>query len=189
MKMTRYTKCLFLAVLAAFVSASGAATLNWNVASVRTTAGDQFAEDYLGYLFIESQSSDFGALTASVDTIKNLIQQRGDLSPYIAFAAKTKTGSLSGSTDYNSKAFKAGDSLTGFVVVFDSSSYENATHFMVTATKSVTFTTSTGGRPLAFGSQAGATWIPIAAVPEPATGTLMIISGAALIVGRRRRHD
>ena len=187
--MTRYTKFLFLAVFAAFVLVSGAATLNWNVANVWTTAGDQRAEGYLGYLFIESQSSDFGALTASVDTIKNLIQQRGDLSPYIAFSSTTKNGSLSGPTEYNSKAFKEGDSLTGFVVVFDSSRYEDATHFMVTSTKSVTFTSSSGGKSLGFGSQTGATWIPISAVPEPATGTLMIISGAALIVGSRRRHD
>ena len=58
------------------------------------------------------------------------------------------------------------------------------------ATKSVSFTSSTGAKNLAFGSQATATqaagaWTATA-VPEPTSGLLMLLGMAGLALRRRR---
>ena len=182
-------KLLFQFVFFALICFARSASLNWTIYQIQNPGTSVNATGDLVYLFITEQSSDFGATTTSVDQIKTLIESRGDVSPYVAFASTSANGTRTGITGYNEGGFKSGDSLSAFAVIFDSGKYEDATYFKITDLKTVTWTSDTGPKTLNFGPVLGKDWIPIAAVPEPATGTLMIISGAALFAGRRRRCD
>ena len=176
-------KILAITVVLATTFAANAATLTWNLMNIKevgsTTAN---ATGYTAYLFISQQSSDFGAKTASIETITSLIKSKGDLSEYIASTKTVNNGTASGATGYNGTAFTAGDSLTGFAVVFDASDYSNAKNYFVTAEKSASWTSATGQKPLAFGNMANATWT---AVPEPSTAVLAL-AGLALLLKRRK---
>ena len=185
-EMTKLISLLVFLTLICFVRS---ATLNWSMSQIQNPGTSGNASGDLIYLFITDQSSDFGATTTSRDQIKALIESRGDVSPYVAFSDVSANGTRTGITGYNKGGFKAGDSLSAFVVIFDSGTYEGATHFKITDVKSVSWQSAIGQQTLLFGSVKGIDWIPVSAVPEPATGTLMIISGAALFAGRRRRCD
>ena len=185
-EMTKLISLLVFLTLICFVRS---ASLNWSMSQIQNPGTSVNADGDLVYLFITEQSSDFGATTTSIDQIKTLIESRGDVSPYVAFASTSVNGTRTGITEYNRGGFKIGDSLSAFAVIFDSGKYDDATYFKITDLKTVTWSSNTGQQTLKFGSVLGKDWIPIAAVPEPATGTLMIISGAALFAGRRRRCD
>ena len=182
-------KLRFQFVFFALICFARSASLNWAIYQIQNPGTSVNATGDLVYLFITEQSSDFGATTTSVDQIKTLIESRGDVSSYVAFTSTSVNGTRTGITGYNEGGFNKGDSLSAFAVIFDSGTYKDATYFKITDLKTVTWTSPTGQQTLVFGSFLGKDWIPIAAVPEPATGTLMIISGAALFAGRRRRHD
>lgn len=183
------TKLISLIVFLTLICFARSASLNWSIGQIQNPGTSVNADGDLVYLFITEQSSDFGATTTSIDQIKTLIESRGDVSPYVAFTSTSVNGTRTGITGYNEGGFKIGDSLSAFAVIFDSGTYKDATYFKITDLKTVTWSSNTGQQTLKFGSVLGKDWIPIAAVPEPATGTLMIISGAALFAGRRRRHD
>lgn len=179
-------KLRFQFVFFALICFARSASLNWAIYQIQNPGTSVNASGDLVYLFITEQSSDFGATTTSVDQIKTLIESRGDVSPYVAFASTSVNGTRTGITEYNKGGFNSGDSLSAFAVIFDSGTYADATYFKITDVKSVSWKSSTGQQTLLFGPVLEKDWIPIAAVPEPATGTLMIISGAALIFRRRR---
>ena len=185
-EMTKLISLLVFLTLICFVRS---ASLNWSMSQIQNPGTSVNADGDLVYLFITEQSSDFGATTTSIDQIKTLIESRGDVSPYVAISGVSVNGTRTGNTGYNNGGFKAGDSLLAFAVIFDSGTYKDATYFKITDLKTVTWSSDIGQKTLLFGPVLEKDWIPIAAVPEPATGTLMILSGAALFAGRRRRHD
>ena len=174
-----------LAILAVFAisGVAPAATLNWTLSNIKTPTDNSVAgAGYAAYLFITEQSGDFGAKTTTSTEIESLIKSKGDLTDYIA-ATKTATtaGSVTGATGYYGN-FGAGDSLTAFAVVFDSSNYADAKNYIITPTQSASWTSSTGFKNLVFGSQKDATWT---AVPEPSTAVLAL-AGLALLLKRRK---
>ncbi len=174
-----------LAFSAALVMAgsTSAASLNWSISKVIDSSGNALS-GVAAYLFITEQSGDFGATVASVEKITTLIESGADLSDYIAGTGTTNaSGVISGSTGYYGN-FGAGDSLTAFAVIFDAADYASAANYIVTAEKSASWTSSTGAKQLAFGSQANATWSPTS-VPEPGTAALALL-GVGMLLKRRK---
>ena len=170
---------LFSAV--AFSTVASAASLNWSMNKIVDENGAAMV-GVTAYLFITEQSSDFGAKVTTVDEIKSLITSGGDLSEYIAASGTSNAaGGISGNTGYYG-SFGAGDSLTGFAVVFDAATYGEAQHYIVTAEKSASWTSPTGAKALAFGSLQNSTWV---SVPEPATAALALL-GLGLMIKRRK---
>ena len=198
-------KLLTLAVVFATAGLAHAATLNWSAMTIyqpKQNASDPNValSGGLAYLFVTSQTEatgTFGATTTTVADVKNLIEsgaefytdtegkkylKKGDDKIQIAaVGATTSTGMLSGNTGYYG-AFGAGDALSGFAVVFDAATLTTAKNYIVTDTKSASWTSSTGAKSLIFGGQANNPWTP---VPEPSTAVLTL-AGLALLLKRRR---
>ena len=179
----------FTAVLA-FAGMASAASLNWTITNVyQSDDSTTKAQGYSAYLFITEQAKDYGAQVTTVEDITTLITSKGDLEPYIA-AGPQLTGTTGGFTGVNTGyygSFDAGDSLTGFAVIFDAATYAEANNFIVTATKSASWSSATGAKALAFGSMAAATstnpsWT---AVPEPATAAMALL-GIGMMLKRRK---
>lgn len=188
---SRMLKFVFMILFVA--GAARATTLSWSMNSIYAPGTTTKTAGYAAYMFVMEQNiatlaSD--VKTTTMDNLLSLIKSRGDLNEYVA-AKKTSNagGSVTGATGYNGNNFAIGDTMTVVVVIFDASSYEDASHYLVTTSSPISFTVNkaTGAYTMGVGT-VGTNWQPIA-VPEPATGTLMIISGAALFAGRRRRHD
>ena len=175
-------KLLSLAAVFAVIGSASAASLNWNISTVYQPGTTTLAQGYTAYLFITEQSGAFGATVTTVDSVVSAIKAGDDLTDYIAATGTTSDkGLVSGATGYYN-SFGAGDSLTAFAVIVDASDYKSASNYIVTAAKSASWTSSTGAKMLAFGTQANATWT---AVPEPSTAVLAL-AGLALLLKRRR---
>ena len=163
-----------------------AASLNWTVTAVYEAGTDTLATGYSVYLFITEQSSDFGAKTTTVSDIEDLISSKSDISEYVAASAETTNGRVPSATGYNGNAFAAGDSLSGFAVIFDARDYASAEHYIVTSEKSASWTSGTGAKSLGFGgitaSKDASAWT---SVPEPATAALALL-GLGMLVKRRK---
>jgi len=195
-------KLLTLAVVIATASLAQAATLSWMASQVyqpkeNPTDANVAVNGGLVYLFITEQSKEFGAGVTTATAVSDFITsgaelytdtegkkylKKGDDKIGIAAQGATNTaGGFSGATGFYGN-FGAGDSLTAFAVVFDASTLAEAKNFMVTSTKSASWTSPSGAKTLLFGSQANATWT---AVPEPSTAVLAL-AGLALLLKRRR---
>ena len=174
-------KLLTFVALVTLAGVSQAATLNWMMNQIAVdgtllTGGS-------AYLFITAQSSDFGAPVTTVDAITALVENDGD---YASLAAgnvgNVNNGMLTGATGYYGQ-FGAGDSLSGFAVIFDAAK-EN---YIVTSTQSASWAGPGGAQTLRFGSQAGATWNPThpPSVPEPGIACMALL-GIGMMIKRRR---
>ena len=190
-------KFLTFVALLAVAGATQAATLNWSINQIKVNGA--LLNGGTAYLFILQQSGDFGATPTTVNAVKAFIEggatvvkddagkakalKLGNDTIDIAAEKATTSGAVAGATGYNGSAFVANDSLSAFAVIFDGA-YGTAQNYIVTGTADVSWTSSSGGKPLNFGSQADARWNPVA-VPEPATATLAL-AGLALLLKRRR---
>lgn len=179
-------KILSIAMVMALTFMCRAASLNWTITAVYELGTETLATGYSAYLFISEQSSNWGAKTATIEEITALIESKGDISDYVAASAETTNGRVPSATGYNGSNFAAGDSLTGFAVIFDASDYASAAHYLVTSEKSASWTSGTGAKSLGFGGQLAtkdaASWT---SVPEPGTAALALL-GIGMLIRRRR---
>ena len=182
-----------VAVLAAGLSQ--AASLNWTIANIKTPADSSVAgSDYTVMLFLTAQASskegfeNFGKANTTLDKVTELADA-GDFSSLESLAAakasSTETGGVPAATGYNGNNFGSGDSLSGFAIIIDA----DQKNYFTTGIKSASWTSGTGAKALAFGSQANATYKSFGTsqpdIPEPATGALAL-AGVALLFRRRR---
>lgn len=184
-------KLMVLLGVAACAVGVQAASLNWNISAIPSSAdASAKGSGYLAYLFVTTQSSDFGASTTTADAATAALTG-GTFKDYVSsYAAATGTananGLVTGATGYNGNNFGAGDSLSAFAVIIDSSSIDSFDNYIVTDVKSAAWTSGTGSKNLLFGSQASATYQP-ASVPEPTSGLLLVLGMAGLAL--RRKHS
>ena len=195
---------MYKAILMSIVSlglqvVSDATSLSWSMNSIKLPVDDPVNLASPGtvsaYLFFseinsanESWKNAFQLI--SLEDIVGLIRKRGDISDYVACQqVNAGNGFISGATGVNGTNWSQNETATAIVIIFDSTSYENASNFLVTTSSPIEVTLGKSGATTLRVGNVGTNWQPISAVPEPATGTLMILSGAALFAGRRRRHD
>ena len=193
-------RILTAVAVTAISMAVNAASVSWGIANVKApdatslnpvtgtmASGTTVANGYVALLYLTAQSSDFGGSVINKDTVVANIAKGNISTDYIANTTLNANGGLlSVATGYNGSDFASGDSLTAFTVIFnvtDIADIDEATAFMVTDNKTVSFTSSTGAKPFAFGNQSAATW---QAVPEPTSGLLMLVGLAGLALRRRR---
>ena len=173
---------LIAATLAA--SLSQAASLNWTISTV-----PEASSGYTAMLFMTAQNSsadgfvNFGKANTTLAKVTELADA-GDYDGLVALAAATRdaTANIANQpTGYNGNNFAAGDSVTAFALIVNAAKDK----YFTTDSRSQSWTSGTGGKALAFGSQANATYKSFGAVPEPATGALAL-AGVALLFRRRR---
>lgn len=174
-----------------------AATFSWVINNVKESSGSgNNATGYSAYLFLTAASGNVQSFvpSATLTTVESVLADitagtfsadgayfSGPIGSATAGAAVVATGI--------STSFGAGDSLTGFVVIFDSADYATAENYMIAQNASgaqeltATWTGPSGAKSLAFGSQAANTWH---AIPEPTSGLLMLVGLAGLALRRRR---
>lgn len=189
-----FLACAFAAV---FLSSAGATSLSWSMNNIKlpvddpiNLAGQRTVSAYLFFTEINSASSDWtrSFQLTTMDDIIGLIRNRGDISDYVAFHQENVgRGAITGPTGVNGTTWSGGETATAFVIVFDSTSYETASNFLIAQASPISVTMSRSGATTLGVGNVGTNWQPITPVPEPAAGTLMIISGAVLMLGGRRR--
>ena len=192
-------KILIACAVAMSAVCLNAATFSWVINNVKESSGSgNNATGYSAYLFLTAASGNVQSFvpTASLTTLETIVADlaagtfsadgayfNGPIGNATAGAAVVATGI--------STSFAAGDSLSGFVVIFDSSDYTPASNYMIAQNSSgdevltATWTGSSGAKSLAFGSQASNTWNALP-VPEPTSGLLMLVGLAGLALRRRR---
>ena len=179
----------FAVVLAA--CAVNAASLNWAVSQIQNSDGvSGVAGGYQCYLFLTAAEGNVlsfveGASLTTIAAVESAIKDGTFTGAGAYHSALTQSTGMAPTATGVSTTFGAGDSLSGFAVIFDAGTYADADNYIITDVKSATWTSSTGAKTLAFGSQASATWQAIA-VPEPTSGLLMLVGLAGLALRRRR---
>lgn len=190
-------KKLMIALVAATVAGLvQAASVSWtmtNIYSPSDTTTKVAAGSMSAWLFVTANSTDktSGIPITTLSAVQAVLDS-GDLTGLSSLAAAHGTnasaGNFGGATGL--EGFSSG-TLTAFAVVVDNTDLASAENYFLVnggATKDVTFTSATGNKSLAFGSQASITQAAGAwtAVPEPTSGLLMLLGMAGLALRRKR---
>ena len=189
-------KLMIACVAVALAAVAQAASINWGIGNVYSPS-DSTAKVAAGgmsaWLFVTANSTDVttGIPVTTLSAVQAVLAT-GDLtglsSLAAAHASNTAAGTIGGATGLT--GFSSG-SLTAFAVVVDSTDLASAENYFIVgggATKTVTFTSATGAKSLAFGDQSAITqtaggWT---AVPEPTSGLLLLLGVAGLALRRKR---
>ena len=189
-------KLMIACVAVALAAVAQAASVSWSISNIYSPS-DSTAKVAAGgmsaWLFVTANSTDVTTgipvtTLAAVQTVLNSGDLTGLSSLAAAHSSNTAAGIIGGATGLT--GFSSG-TLTAFAVVVDSTDLATAgNYFLVSdgATKSATFTSATGAKPLSWGDQTAYTqgagkWT--AAAPEPTSGLLLLLGMAGLALKRK----
>ena len=190
-------KLMIACVAVAMAAVAQAASINWTISNVYSPS-DSTAKVAAGsmsaWLFVTANSTDVttGIPVTTLAAVQAVLDS-GDLTGLATLSAAHGTnaaaGNITGATGLD--GFSSG-SLTAFAVIVDSADLASAQNYVLAssgAEKTVTFTSATGIKSLAFGSQASITqaaggWTSTA-VPEPTSGLLLLLGMAGLALKRK----
>ncbi|MBQ7190173.1 MAG: PEP-CTERM sorting domain-containing protein [Kiritimatiellae bacterium] len=180
-------KKMILALAVALVAGlTQAASLNWTISNIKSSSDSSAAgSGYIAYLFFTEGTGAFESYSfTTVDAVKTAIaggtttfDTSTAIKAYATTTANTSGGILNVATGIS--GLDNGDSVSGFAVVFDT----DKKNYIVTKTASQSWTSATGAKALAFGSQASNT--TYTAVPEPCSVALVLLGVAALGLKRK----
>lgn len=189
-------KLMIACVAVAMAAVAQAASINWtimNVYSPTDSTAKVAVNSMSAWLFVTANSTDVttGIPVTTMAAVQAVLDS-GDLTGLSSLSAAnavntTAAGSIAGSTGLT--GFSSG-SLTAFAVVVDSTTLADAENYFLVSggdTKTATFTSATGAKPLAWGDQTSYTqgagkWT---AVPEPTSGLLLLLGMAGLALRRK----
>ena len=189
-------KILIALVAVAVATVTNAAAINWSVTAINASPAANLtgANQWSAYFFATADSSSQLTLT----TIEAVVAEigkgaAGDVASLASYSAQNTYVASTSRANFSSSgngAFTAGTTVSGFVVIFDSTDAASADYYMLAQTSGgenvLTKTAAaTGNMSFSFGSQASVTggWT---AVPEPTSGLLLLLGMAGLALKRKR---
>jgi len=195
-RKTKMKKMIAALSLVLTMGVANAASLNWVISGVNLPESTTPASGAAVYMFVTAATGNAlgfssGAELTTIDAVVASIQNGTfDGSGAYVSSVLSAAGGTTAATGV-STSFGAGDSLSAFAVIFDNADIADAKNFMIAENAagnqvlSTSWTSSTGAKSLAWGSQAtnGTEW---QAVPEPTSGLLMLVGLAGLALRRRR---
>ena len=183
-------KLMTLACAVALAAVAQAGAVKWSATTLDASPAGAYTESttYTAYLF--------DASVTEVSTVTGYLTKAGgaDWTSFLAATVDSNTATYNTTKEvmsFSTKAygdFSQGDTFSGFMVVLDAASTDNAQNYLI-ATKGedqVLTTTAfgkTGDKTMAWASQAGVTW---QSIPEPTSGLLMLLGMAGLALRRKR---
>ena len=188
-------KLMVAFVAMAMAVVANAAAINWSVEYSYQPGADTengpFAEGWLIAIF------DAGVTETATATALTSLIQGGAADAVTTYSISTATGNSDGGAFQNNIAITGdkGDTVTAYLVLFDSATVADAEQFFV-ASASVEIPTSGTTAGMIFGdggdlldSAVADNWSSIGGaepVPEPTSGLLLLVGGALLALKRRR---
>ena len=172
-------KALAIVAVALVAIASQAASVKWTANKIGASSEGSDISTYTAYFFITANTQGGTVFDkAKVEADITAGKFTGANGTYTQKATVNKLKSLSGTYD---GGWANGDSVTGFIVIFDSADTTSG-NAIITGTATTSFTSASGAPSMAFGAQNNATWTP---VPEPCTVALVALGLAAFGLKRR----
>lgn len=170
-----------------------AATVTWTISSVTASPENEAKAGMVAYFLL---STTYDTFTDNVNKLKNKEITASKFSSYVTenstYNSATKLVESPRGTFINisetSGTFAPGDSVSGYIVLFDNSSVAGSSYFAYTTGKSATVNAAGSNITLTYGTFSSATsttggWN---AIPEPTSGLLLLIGAAGLALKRKR---
>lgn len=181
-------KVIMAAAIVCVATFAHAAACTWSLTSVQpsATSGALAKDSMLGYFMDGSTYKDFIALDSS--------KVAGYVSANALSSATLAVARGSGSVGTSFGSFDVGSEVSGYIVIFDNASAADAEYFANTLVQSVKVPGAGSAKIAADFASGTAGWQAISAapgptpggVPEPTSGLLLVLGGAALALRRRR---
>ncbi len=183
-------KLMFMLAAVAMAVGAHGASVYWTCTNVKDGSGNAISgiayfltTDMLAYSDAQALAGKGAdAITTALGSAYSYTGTSGAFGVAQASAVANSTLGLSDGADY-----------TAYLMIFDTSSVTDASHFYLTPTKSLaTFSGATDIANVKWGtqssaSQASGAWASAGPVPEPTSGLLMLVGLAGLALRRGRR--
>ena len=178
-------KLMMFAACAMLAAVTNAAAVGWSLAGAANYKGDAYQFFVIG----QNGATDIATITALLDA--------GTSTDAYAFGSGTiaNNGSAIVNSTTSGKSLDAGQSYSGFFVVFDSASVASGSTKYAVVSEAATLTQNPSATAAQFSFVAGnqstflnnaSNWKSYGAVPEPTSGLLMLLGMAGLALRRRR---
>lgn len=186
-------KILLTLGIVAYGIVLNAATATWSMTNVTASPKNEAKAGMVAYFLM---STTYETFTENVNKLKNKEITASTFTSYVTenYTYNSATVSVTGrmGTSINvsevSGSYSPGDSVSGYVVLFDNTDVASSSCFAYTTVKSQTVNAAGSNISLAYGTFASATsttggWT---AIPEPTSGLLMLLGAAGLALKRKR---
>lgn len=175
-------KLIMFAAAFCLAAATQAATVQWGVSQIALSSAQPDSSKYIAYL-IDNGVGGYSDAAAAVAALKT---SGASASGVIHTSGLSGSGpyaiTVNGATLLNDPGYAAGDKITAWTIILDSTDPATAQNYMF-AEKLNAGVNNSLKLVVAAGSQASNTWVP---VPEPTSGLLMLVGLGALALRRRR---
>ena len=172
-------KLMFAMAVACAAVAANAATVSWSALSGQLSPDVKTPASYSVYLVNSAVSVETALATIMASGSDGIY---GQIPAANIYAVGTTAFRWNNGTQAITGTWAADDVISAYSIVLDDTTPGKAKNYLVTDTKSGTFS-SAGSAQLSFGNISAKTWT---AVPEPTSGLLLLLGVAGLALRRRR---